>query len=388
MSVRQNVVANPFADLDLARLRRHTSAKWAVYPDDVLPLWVAEMDADIAPPIIAAVREALELGDTGYPFGPRYPEALASFAGDRWNWSFDPAMTAQVTDVMTGIREVVRAIGNAETRIVVTPPVYPPFYGTAQTLALDVVTAPLDAEGRIDPETLEKAFKEATSDGHGAILILSNPHNPTGTVHSRSELETVAKLARQYGARVISDEIHSTLVMKTSTFTPYLSVAGTEPDFSVASASKGWNLAGFKAAVVVAGTAAAEDLKSQAMRGGGHAGQVGVIAHTAAFNDARDWLDAAVAAIDANRMLLADLLETYLPDAGYQPPEGSYLAWIDCRPLGLGDDPAAVFLEKCRVALNSGSTFGQEGVGFVRLNLATSSAILEDAVKRMGAVRR
>lgn len=388
MSVRQNVVANPFADLDITRLRRHTGAKWAVYPDDVLPLWVAEMDADIARPIINAVQEALELGDTGYPFGPRYAEAVTSFAGDRWGWSFETDRTTNVTDVMTGIREVTRAISDQETPIVITPPVYPPFVGTANTLSRAIVTAPLDAAGRIDPQTLEAAFKEATASGHGAVLILSNPHNPTGRVHTREELETVAKLARQYGARVISDEIHSTLVMPTSTFTPYLSVAGSEQDFAVVSASKGWNLAGFKAALLIAGTDAAEDLKSQAVRGGGHAGHIGIIAHSTAFNQARDWLDAAVAGIDSNRTLLADLLETYLPDAVYQPPEGSYLAWIDCRPLGIGDDPSAVFLEKCRVALNSGATFGEEGVGFVRLNLATSPAILEEAVQRMGAVRK
>jgi cystathionine beta-lyase len=388
MSARHEVLANPFADLDITRLRRHTGAKWSVYPDDVLPLWVAEMDADIAPSIIAAVQEALELGDTGYPFGPRYPEAIAAFARDRWGWTFDPALTAQVTDVMTGIREVVRAIGDQETPIVVTPPVYPPFYGTANTLSRAIVAAPLDAAGRIDPATLEAAFKKATSSGHGAILILSNPHNPTGTVHSRAELETVARLARQYGARVISDEIHSTLVMPTSTFTPYLSVDGSEQDFSVVSASKGWNLAGFKAAVVIAGADAAEDLKSQAIRGGGHAGHIGVIAHTAAFNHARDWLDAAVAGIDSNRLLLADLLETYLPDTRYQPPEGSYLAWVDCRALDLGEEPSTVFLEKTKVALNAGSTFGEEGKGFVRLNLATSPAILEEAVKRMSTVRR
>lgn len=387
MTVAHEVVANPFADLELARLRRRTSAKWRAYPDDVLPLFVAEMDTIIAPPIAAAVREALELGDTGYPMGHGYAEALASFAADRWGWTFDPALTAQVTDVMTGIREVVRAIGDDNTTIVVTPPIYPPFPGVAQTLGLPIVTAPLDAAGRLDPATLEAAFVKATSGGNGAILLLSNPHNPTGAVHSRAELEMVARLARQHGARVIADEIHSPLVMPTSSMTPYLSVAGTEPDFAVASASKGWNLAGFKAALVVAGAEATPDLKAPAVRGGGHAGHIGVIAHTAAFNHARDWLDAAIAGIDANRRALAELLETHLPGAGYRMPEATYLAWIDCRALGLGDDPAKVFLEKSRVALNSGPSFGEGGAGHVRLNLATSSAILAEAVERMGTVR-
>ncbi|HUG13851.1 MAG TPA: aminotransferase class I/II-fold pyridoxal phosphate-dependent enzyme [Thermomicrobiales bacterium] len=384
MSTQLEVAANPFAELNLERLRRRTSAKWRYYPDDVLPLWVAEMDADIAPEIKAAVMEAIDLGDTGYPFGPRYAEALASFAADRWGWSIDTAMTAQVTDVMSGVREIVRAVSDPESPIVLTPPVYPPFFGVVSALGRTVIPARLDAEGRLDPATLETAFTEATSGGRGATLLLSNPHNPTGVVHTRAELETVARLARQYGVRVVSDEIHSPLVMPTSTLTPYLCVAGSESDFTVVSASKGWNLAGFKAALVVAGVDAAEDLKAAGLRGGGH---IGVLAHTAAFNHARDWLDGAIAGIDGNRRLLADLLETHLPDARYRLPEGTYLAWIDCRELGLGDDPTAVFLEKSRVAFTSGKDFGDGGAGHVRLNLATSPAIIEEAVTRMAAVR-
>ena len=148
-------------------------------------------------------------------------------------------MTAQVTDVMTGVRETVRAISAADAAIVLTPPVYPPFFGVANMLGRDIVAAPLDAEGRLDPAALEAAFKEATAGGRPATLLISNPHNPTGTVHSRAELEAVAGLARQYGVRVVADEIHSPLVMPSSTFTPYLSVADTAPDFAVVSASNG-----------------------------------------------------------------------------------------------------------------------------------------------------
>lgn len=377
-------VANPFADLDVERLRRRTSAKWRAHPDDVLPLWVAEMDAFLAPPIAAAVQEALENGDTGYPFGHAYAEAMASFAADRWGWAFDPASTAMVADVMSGVREVSRAIGANDAAIVVTPPVYPPFFGVAKALGRTIVAAPLDAEGRLNAAALEDAFTEATSGSRSAIMLLCNPHNPTGTVHTRAELEMVASLARQYGVRVVSDEIHSPLVMPTSTLTPYLSVTGAEPDFAVISASKGWNLAGFKAALVVAGAESAGELKSFGLYGAGH---IAVIAHTAAFNHARDWLDGAIAGIDANRHLLGDLLETHLPETRYQLPEATYLAWIDCRELGLGDDPAAAFLEQSRVALSSGTGFGAEGNGFARLNLATSPAILTEAVTRMANVR-
>lgn len=377
-------VENPFADLDLARLRSRTSAKWNFYPDDVLPLWVAEMDAYVAEPIVTAVTDALANGDTGYPMGKNYPAAYAAFAADRWGWTPDTAATAMVADVMSGVREVSRAIGAVDAPIIVTPPVYPPFFGVAKTLGREVVNAPLDAEFRLDPDALEAAFKEATADGKTAVMLLCNPHNPTGTVHTRAELEMVASLARKHGVRVISDEIHSPLIMPTSKMVPYLSVAGTGLDFAVASASKGWNLAGFKAALVLAGADAAEELKAFGFHGAGH---IAAIAHSAAFNSARDWLDAAIGGIDANRKLVGDLLETHMPAVGYRMPEATYLAWLDCRDLGLGDNPSEAFLEQSRVALNSGLTFGAGGEGHVRLNMATSPEILERAITQMAAAR-
>lgn len=380
-------VANPFEDLALDRLRSRTSAKWRYYPEDVLPLWVAEMDAAVAPPIVDAVHEALANGDTGYPAGHAYAEAMAGFAADRWGWTFDPETAAKVTDVMTGILEVIRVISPDDEAIVLTPPVYPPFYGVARTLGRTVVEARLDADDRLDPATLESAFAEATAGGRRAILILSNPHNPTGTVHTRAELEDVARLARQYGVRVIADEIHAPLQMPTSTFTPYLTAANTEPDFAVSSASKGWNLAGFKAALIVPGADSAADLETLSTRMGNHPGHIGLIAHTAAYDHARPWLEAAVAGIDANRHALTGLLHEHLPNARYRPPESTYLAWIDCRALGLGDDPAEAFLERGRVALSSGMGFGAGGAGFVRLNLATSPAIMAEAVTRMASVQ-
>jgi len=385
MSNVQEAVANPFANLELEQLRRRTSAKWRLYAEDVLPLWVAEMDAVIAKPIADAVTAAVEIGDTGYPMGHGYAEAYASFASDRWGWSFDPTATSMVADVMSGVKEVSRAIAGNDSAIVVTPPVYPPFFGVAQKLGRTIVPAPLDAEGRLSQAALETAFKEATADGRGAVMLLCNPHNPTGTVHTRAELEMLAALARQYGVRVVSDEIHSPLIMPGVTFTPYLSVAGAERDYAVASASKGWNLAGFKAALVVAGSEVAEELKSWGIYGAGH---IAVIAHTTAFNQARDWIDGAIAGIDANRQQLADLLETHLPEVRYQMPGATYLAWLDCRDLGLGDDPAAAFLEQGRVALSSGMPFGEEGKGFARFNMATSPAIMEEAVKRMASARK
>ena len=379
-------VANPFDDLALDRLRRRTSAKWRMYPEDVLPLWVAEMDAVVAPPIVEAVHEALLMGDTGYPAGHAYAEAMAGFGADCWGWAFDPVTTAKVTDVLTGVMEIIRITSLDGGAIVVTPPVYPPFYMIAKTLDRPVFEAPLTGDYRLDPETLERAFVEATRGGRSATLILSNPHNPTGTVHTREELEQVARLARQYSVRVIADEIHAPLQMPTSTFVPYLAAAGTERDFSVMSASKGWNLAGFKAALVIPGSEGRDVIAAMAGRAGSHPGHIGLIAHTAAITHACAWLDAAIVGIDRNRMALTGMLAEHLPGTVYTPPESTYLAWVDCRPLGLGDDPAAAFLERGRVALSSGVPFGPGGAGHVRVNLATSPAVLLEAVQRMASV--
>jgi cystathionine beta-lyase len=385
MTPSATVVSSPFDHLQLEELRRRSSAKWRYYPEDVLPLWVAEMDAFVAQPIVDAVQEALLLGDTGYPWGPRLQSAVASFAADRWDWTFDPAQAITVTDVMTGVLEAVQRLSKPGDPVILTPPIYPPFTMVTTMLERPMIPARLTDSGRLDLDRLEAAFVAAAASGGAPVMLLSNPHNPTGVVHTRDELESVARLARQHGVRVISDEIHAPLIMPTSTFTPYLSVSGTEPDVSLTSASKGWNLAGFKAAVAIGGADALDDLKAINHRMGTHPGHIAVIAHSTAFEQARPWLDSAINGIDANRRLLAELLAQHLPEARYLPPESTYLAWIDCRGLGLGDDPAKIFLEQGRVGLSSGIPFGEGGEGHARFNLATSPAIVTEAVERMAA---
>src|SRR6266511_1908840 len=215
----------------------------------------------------------------------------------------------------------------------------------------------------------------------------------------RTALTAVAALARQHGIRVVSDEIHAPLVLPGAEFVPYLSVSGAEDAFALFSASKGWNLAGLKAALLVAGPAAANDLArlpEEVSHGPSH---VGILAHTAASTHGRDWLDALLKGLDHNRRLLVSLVDAHLPLVDLVRPEAAYLAWLDCRQLGLHSTtpqdgpgvvsdlsgPARMFLDHARVALSSGHVFGTGGAGFVRINYATSSAILRDAVQRMGA---
>ncbi|MFF7311828.1 aminotransferase class I/II-fold pyridoxal phosphate-dependent enzyme [Streptomyces sp. NPDC008137] len=380
---------NPLRVLSLDRLRRRTSMKWRTYPEDVLPLWVAEMDVPLAEPVVRAVTDALALGDTGYPAGTAYAEALAAFAEKRWNWDgLAVERTAIVPDVMLGVVEMLKLVTGSGDAVVVNPPVYPPFYQFIAHMDRRVAEAPLGADGRIDPGALEESFRQAVSGGGRAAYLLCSPHNPTGVVHTEEELSAVAALAERYGVRVVADEIHAPLVVGGRDFVPYLSVPGAERGLSLMSASKAWNLAGLKAALAIAGPGAVADLARMPEEVGHGPSHVGIIAHTAALRDGVAWLDALLTGLDTNRRLLADLLAEHLPAVRYRPGDATYLAWLDCRALGLGGDPADVFLHRGRVALNSGLPFGTGGAGHVRLNLAASPEVITEAVRAMAAALR
>ncbi|MFF6803266.1 aminotransferase class I/II-fold pyridoxal phosphate-dependent enzyme [Streptomyces sp. NPDC012616] len=380
---------NPLNALTLDLLRRRTSMKWRTHPSDVLPLWVAEMDVPLAEPVVRAVTRALTIGDTGYPSGTAYARALAGFAAKRWGWDgLAVERTAIVPDVMLGVVEMLKLVTAPGDAVVVNPPVYPPFFAFVAHMDRRIAEAPLGADGRLDLDVLERAYRRAVAGGGRAAHLLCSPHNPTGTVHTARELAAVAVLADRYGVRVVADEIHAPLAAPDGDFVPYLAVPGAQNGLSLMSASKGWNLAGLKAALGIAGPDAAADLARMPEEVGHGPSHVGVLAHTAALSEGTAWLDALLAGLDDNRRLLTALLAEHLPGVGYRPGEATYLAWLDCRALGLGDDPAAVFLERGRVALSPGPDFGTGGAGHVRLNLATSPEILTEGVRRMARAVR
>jgi bifunctional pyridoxal-dependent enzyme with beta-cystathionase and maltose regulon repressor activities len=392
------VTSNPLEELTLRQLRQRTSMKWRAHPDDVLPLWVAEMDVNLAPTVADALRRAIDNGDTGYPCGTALAEAVSEFASRRWQWhDLEVDRTAIVPDVMLGIVEMLRLITDRGDAVIVNPPVYAPFYAFVSHDGRRVTEAPLDADGRIDLNALEEAFARATASGGRAAYLLCNPHNPTGSVHTADELRGVADLARRFGVRVVSDEIHAPVILSGSRFTPYLTVPGAEDGLALTSASKAWSLSGLKAALAIAGPQAAADLRRMPEEVSHGPSHLGVIAHAEAFRTGGEWLDTLLDGLEANRTLLGDLVAEHLPGVKYQWPQGTYLAWLDCRELGFDEEvadglavvadlsgPARWFLDHARVALSSGHVFGTGGSGHVRLNFATSQAILVDAISRMG----
>ncbi|WUD77286.1 aminotransferase class I/II-fold pyridoxal phosphate-dependent enzyme [Streptomyces sp. NBC_00510] len=378
---------NPLRRLTIDELRRRKGVKWRHHPADVLPLWIADMDATPAPAVVDAVSLAFERGDTGYPpFDATMAEAWDQFAAKRWGWRMATERTMVVPSALTGIAETLKVTTAPGDAVVVNSPGYGLHRHIAEGLGRRVVEAPLGPDHRIDLDALRAAFGRTVDGGRPTVFLLCSPHNPTGTVHTAEELAAVAGLARQFGVRVVSNEIHAPLVPAGARHVPYLSVPGAEDAVAVYSASKGWHLSGFRAGMLAWAQEADDALRHIPLSVAHELSGIGVIAQTAALRLGGGWLDALLTGLDDNRRLLGELLERHLPGVRYQRPEGTYLAWLDCRALGLGDDPAAAFLERGRVALSPGLEFGTGGAGHVRLNFATSPEILTEAVRRMGTL--
>jgi cystathionine beta-lyase len=337
----------------------------------VLPAFVAEMDFPLAPPVKAALHDAVERDDLGYVGRlDGLLDAFAGFAERRLGWEIDAAHVTPVTDVMVGVEELLLELTAPGDGVIVNPPVYPPYFADIPHVRRRVVEVPLLAGGALDVDGIARAFEAGAR-----ALLLCNPHNPTGRVATREELLAIAAAADACGAWVIADEIHAPLTLPGTEFVPWLSVS--ERGASVTAASKAFNLAGLKLGLVVTPSVRlAPELRFRA-------GYLGAIGAEVAFREGDEWLDETIATIATNHAALPSLLPDGITVA--VPAQASFLAWLDCRAAGLGDNPAAAFLEHGRVALQSGLGFGAQGAGFARLNVGTSRDLVEEAVRRLAA---
>lgn len=384
------------SDLDLDALAEaaghatRTSKKWRAYDGDVLPAWIAEMDFGIADPIREALIEQVRRGDIGYPdpAGDGVPEALAAWALDGWGWRVDPADVRVVPDVMRGMEMCLQAFSEPGEPVVVTTPIYPPFLDAVADYDRVLAPAGLVRNGtgwELDLDAVERGL------GDGArLILLCSPHNPTGHVFTREELERLAALALRHQAVIVSDEVHAPLVFEPHV---HLSLAELVPDLrrllvTVTSASKAWNMPGLRCAQIVCQDAALRArLDALPRRLGNGVGILGLTGTVVAFTQGEPWLREVRRGLDERRRLVAELLSSRLPAIGYQPPEASYLAWLDLSALPTGVDGASSWagelVARGRVALNSGADFGPGGERHVRLNFATSRRRLEEIVDRM-----
>jgi cystathionine beta-lyase len=282
---------------------------------------------------------------------------------------------------MRGITETLLIVTEPGDGVVINTPVYPPFFAGITETRRTIVESPL-ADGRLDLDRLERDFATGAR-----AYLLCNPHNPTGLVLTRAELTAIAELADRYGVRVIVDEIHAPLTYPGVVHTPFatLDAPAARRCVTMVSASKAWNLAGLKCALLVASPDGWADAARIPPDVPYAAALLGVLANQAAFDAGEPWLADVLDALDTNRRLLAGLIAEHIPQVGYRVPDSTYLAWLDLRGCGLGDDPAAVLIDRGRVALSDGPSFGRDGHGFARLNFATSPELLAEAVQRIAA---
>ena len=375
----------PVVDLSvppLAVLHQRRSRKWTENPPDVLSMTVAEMDFPVATPIRQALMAAVNTSDFGYATAQpvELSRTLAEFARRRLNWAIDPSQVTVMPDVMVGLLELCRAVTGPGEALAFATPNYPPYFHELGTEGRRVVTIPMHPDWTLDLEALERALEQGIK-----AFVLTNPHNPTGHLLSHGELAAIAKRCAAAEVWVFADEVHAPLTLPGATHVPWLSVSDEARSCGVAltSASKAFNLAALKMAFIVTAGERPRQLVQRLGPQQGHVGLLGEIAALAAFGDGDAWLDALIAQLDHNRRLLAEELAEQIPEITWIPPQGSYLAWLNCQALGLGDDPAAAFLERGRVALAPGLDYGAPGAGHVRLNFATSPEHLSDAVRRM-----
>jgi cystathionine beta-lyase len=378
--------------LELARLRRRRGEKWGLYPPDVLPAWVAEMDFPLAAPIRRVLEHALETDDLGYPINPRpqdLPTVFAERMAARFGWQIDPRRVEVLTDVVQGLYVALDRFAAPGEGVVVQTPVYPPFLHAVRDTGRRLVENPLvEAASRweMDLDGLRAAADPATR-----VLLLCHPQNPTGRVFERRELEALAELALRGDWVVVSDEIHADLVHPGASHVPFATLAPEVEarTITLTSATKAFNIPGLRCAVAHFGSAALRERflsLPRHIRGG--IGSLGLHATAAAWRESQPWLDAVRAQLAAHRDFVADFVRTALPGVRHRPPEASYLAWLDCRGLDLGPSPQRFFLERARVALSAGEAFGRPGQGFVRLNFATSRALLGEILERMAKALR
>jgi len=369
-------------------MNRLTSEKWAKYPADVLPFFVAEMDFPLAPPIANALRAAVESSDCGYAYPRSLREAFPAYAIDAFGLEVQSEDVFVVADVMAGVTETLNSLTQRGDAVVINPPVYPPYYETVRRAERRIIEVPLvfeDERWQLDWSALERAFADGAR-----VYLMCHPHNPVGRSFDRMDLIAVAALAAKYDVLVISDEIFAELTYAPRQHVSFMATArlhGVDAVWLV-SASKAWNIGGLKCALAIASSDRVRKAFERWPAGvTDRIGQLGVIATQAAFTPAsRAWFNGVRDQLDENRRLLHRLLAEQIPEIEYHVPEATYLAWLDCRKLGLGDDPSRAFLERGRVALSAGPTFGDAGRGYARFNFGTTPENIAAGVDRMASV--
>lgn len=366
------------------------SVKWCVYDQDVLPLWVADMDFTVPDAVVQALQERVAHRVFGYAAPPEaLYEVIQARLAREYDWRVEREEIFFIPGVVSGFNQACRAVSAPGDAVLVQPPIYPPMLRAPGNVGCTCTEAPL-VEG---PERYEidlDAFEAAIMDWpqRSAIFLLCNPHNPTGRVFDRQELEQLAEICLRHGVVICSDEIHCDIVYQGYRHIP---IAALGPEvaaqtMTLFAPSKTFNIPGLSCSVGVIQNPALREQFDKA--GAGlvpHVNALGYTAALAAYRDGQAWLDELLVYLEANRDDMLAYIAAQLPGITCKKPEGTFLAWLDCRQAGIPGNPHEFFLKRARVALNDGSHFDQASADFVRLNFACPRATLEEALERMRA---
>lgn len=372
--------------ISLETLRASGATKWAA-EDGSIGAFVAEMDFGIAPPITAALHAAVDEGAFGY-LPARLTQdlraATSAMLQTRYGWDLGPADVWPVPDVIKALELAITHHSAPGSKVIVPTPAYMPFLLIPPFHQRDVIQLPMLDDGghyRYDLDALDRAF----ADG-GNLLLMCNPHNPTGRVFTHEELAAVAEVVDRHKGRVFADEIWAPLVLNGRTYVPYASVNETAAGHTITaiSASKAWNLPGLKCAQVLTSNDADREIWQKIGFFAGHGtSNLGVTANIAAYRDGFPWLEQVLAYLQRNADAMAAMVASKLPGVRFLRPEGSYIAWLDFRNTSTPINPAALFKAEAGVHLTDGASCGAGYEGFVRVILATPLPILTEIVERM-----
>ncbi len=356
---------------------------------DVIPAWIAEHDLGPPQAVRSALRRLAELPDVGYTRrSEELGRAFAAWAGGRYAWRPDPDLVVPTSDVLQGIWACVSAFSEPGDGVVLSPPVYPPFFDVCPSLGRSAYLWPLrrSSDGWLHDTDELADLLAANPDCR--VLLLCSPQNPTGRVYDLGSLERIVGLAAEHDLVVVSDEIHADLVYQGFRHRPFLSVPGAaERSAALFSPGKSFAVSGLRTAVVVFGS---EEMRARFTRRMprhllGDVSRAGSEAAIVAWESCENWLDSLLELLGGHRRRIGEVLAEF-PEVVYHPPEATFLAWLDLSRTGLGHDPAETLLREARLRLSPGGEFGDGGAGHVRLNFGTSSALLEEMLRRLTAL--
>ena len=373
-------------DFDTVISRRRTdSVKWNRYPEDVLPLWVADMDFPSPPVVIEAVNKRLAHPFFGYAGEDKQLiETICQWVSDRHGWKINPEWILLMPGVVTGMNWMAQTFVKPGDGLCFHTPVYPPFFHISECIGSKRIEIPMvvhESQYQIDFDKFEKSLNASVK-----LFVLCNPHNPVGRVYSKAELERINEICTINGILVCSDEIHADLVFSGNRHIPFASISesAAQNTITLMAPSKTFNIPGLHFSfAVIPNQKHKESMESSRKGVIGCPTMLANEAARAVYSAGADWLDELLVYLEANCDFLVDFMKVHLPEIKMIKPEGTYLAWLDCRKMQLKPDPYNFFLSNAKVALNDGMAFGENGKGFVRLNFGCPRSILTDALVRM-----